>query len=254
MWSEAAPTTLANMSAPPRSTVMLPRLAARRRSAGGAGAVAPESAPTSTPREQVVGPGGGKLLSQALCLARIELPTAVCAHLQMGIRAPLLLKRLGLARALVAIARHAGDAGRPSARVRAARLELDAVGELGEAELVSELTSRIGSLVWPAWVPRACMVMPLGSDIAAGVDGLTPAKRPKGVVCPLLAARLVSAMRGPVFLRDGAPSLARLLDLFGGTTPSGIFELWLPVRPGSVRPVVHRPVPRTPSARTGEKP
>ena len=28
MWSEAAPTTLANMSAPPRSTVMLPRLVA----------------------------------------------------------------------------------------------------------------------------------------------------------------------------------------------------------------------------------
>ncbi len=211
MWSEAAPTTLANMSA------------------------------------------GGKLLSQALCLARIELPTAVCAHLQMGIRAPLLLKRLGLARALVAIARHASDAGRPSARVRAARLELDAVGELAEAELVAELTSRIGSVGWPAWVPRACMVMHLSSDIAAGVDGLAPARPPQGVVCPLLAARLVSAMRGPVFLRDGAPSLARLLDLFSDTTPSGVFELWLPVRPGSVRPVEPGPAPRTSSARIGEK-
>ncbi len=254
MWSEAAPTTLANMSAPPRSTVMLPRLAAHRRTAGGAGAVTAESAQTSNLREPAVGPGGGKLLSQALCLARIELPIAVCAHLQMGLCAPLLLKRLGLARALVAIARHANDAGRPSTRVRAARLELDAVGGLGEAELVSELTSRIGSVVWPAWVPRACMVMHFGSDIAASVDGLAPARPPKGVVCPLLAARLVSAIRGPVFLRDGAPSLARLLDLFSNTTPSGVFELWLPVRPGSVRPVVPGIAPDTPSARTGVKP
>ena len=251
MRPEPGPPMLANMSAPPRSTVMLPRLEAGARIEGGAGVVAPESAQTSNLRELTVGPGGGKLLSQALCLARIELPTAVCAHLQMGIGAPLLTKRLGLARALVAIARHAG---RPGARVLAARLELDAVGELGEAELVSELTSRIGSVVWPAWVPRACMVMPFGNDVAAGVDGLAPARSPNGVACPLLAARLVSAMRGPVFLRDGAPSLARLLDLFSGTTPSGVFELWLPVRPGSVRPVVPGIAPSTPSARTGEKP
>ena len=202
-------------------------------------------------REVAVGPGGGRLLSQALCLARIELPIAVCAHLQMGLCAPLLLKRLGLARALVAIARHAGDAGRPSARVLAARLELDAVGELGEAELVSELTSRIGSVGWPAWVPRACMVMPFGSDIAAGVDRMEPAKPPQGVLCPLLAAKLVSAMRGPVFMRDGAPSVARLLDLFGGATPSGIFELWLPVRPGTVRPSVPGPGVPAPSTATG---
>ena len=252
MWSEATPTTLANMSAPPRSTVMLPRLGADTRTAGSAGAIAAESAQTSTPRELAVGPGGGKLLSQALCLARIELPIAVCAHLQMGICAPLLHERLGLARALVAIARHAGDAGRSRARVRAARLELDAVGELGEAELVAELTSRIGSVGWPAWVPRVCMVMPLGSDIASGVYGLKPALPPKGVVCPLLAARLVSAMRGPVFLRDGAPSLARLLDLFRGTTPSGTFELWLPVRPGTVRPFMAGPAVPAPSATTGE--
>ncbi|MBK6803300.1 MAG: hypothetical protein IPG83_17960 [Novosphingobium sp.] len=237
---------------------MLPRLGTGKRIEGGAGVLAPGSVQTSVqtlaPRELAVGPGGGKLLSQALCLARIELPIAVCAHLQMGICAPLMLKRLGLARALVAIARHGADAGRASARVRAARLELDAVGDLGEAELVTELTSRIGSVDWPAWVPRACMVMHLGSDIAVGMDRLQPAKPPKGVACPLLAARLVSAMRGPVFMRDAAPSLARLLDLFSDTTPAGIFELWLPVRPGSVRPAMPEPAPRTSTARTGVKP
>jgi hypothetical protein len=61
------------------------------------------------------------------------------------------------------------------------------------------------------------------------------------VICPLLAARLVSAMRGPVFMRDAAPTLAHLLDLFGGTTPSGTWELWLPVRPGTVRPPATAP-------------
>ena len=49
-----------------------------------------------------------------------------------------------LARGLVGSAGHDSEAGRPSKRVRAARLEREAVGGLGEAELVSELTSRIG--------------------------------------------------------------------------------------------------------------
>ncbi len=45
-------------------------------------------------------------------------------------------------------------------------------------------------------------------------------------------------MRGPVFMRDAAPTLTHLLDLFGGATPSGTWELWLPVRPGTVRPLM----------------
>jgi hypothetical protein len=174
-------------------------------------------------------------LSQALCLARVELPTAVCAHLHMGYGAPLLTRPLGLASALVAIARHAGDAGAARGRSRAARLELDRVGELPESELVKELTFRLESVEWPRWVPRVGMVTPLGYDSAVGVSRLQAPKPPEGIVCPLLAARVVSALRGPVFMRDAAPTLTHLLDLFGGTTPSGTWELWLPVRPGTVR-------------------
>jgi hypothetical protein len=79
--------------------------------------------------------------------------------------------------------------------------------------------------------------MPLGSDIAAGIDRKKPPEAPRGVGCPLLAARLVSAIRGPVFVRDAAPALSNLLDLWGGATPSGTWEIWLPIRPGQARPV-----------------
>lgn len=234
MRTEPGPSALANMSAPPRSTVLLPRLATDLPTQGRA---ARGSARRLNPARDVpVGPGGGRLLSHALCLARVELPTAVCAHLHMTYGAPLLTKRLGLAGALVAIARHADDAGEARGRSRAARLELDRVGALPEGELVKELTSRLESVEWPHWVPRVGMVTPLGMDIAVGMDRQRPPGPPKGVACPLLAARLVSAMRGPVFMRDAAPTLTHLLDLFGGTTSSGTWELWLPVRPGTVRP------------------
>jgi hypothetical protein len=233
MRSEPGAPTLANMSAPPRSTVMLPRLVAGAPIEGDA---AGGSARSPCPARDIpVGPGGGRLLSQALCLARVELPTAVCAHLHMGYGAPLLTKPLGLARALVAIARHADDACAARGRSRAARLELDRVGELPEGELVKELTSRLESVEWPHWVPRIGMVTPFGMDIAVGMDRQRPPKTPKGVTCPLLSARVVSAIRGPVFMRDTAPTLTHLLDLFGSTTPSGTWELWLPVRPGTVR-------------------
>jgi len=227
------------MSAPPRSTVMLPRLTTGvpiEGNAAGGSARRPYPA-----RDVPVGPGGGRLLSQALCLARVELPTAVCAHLHMGYGAPLLTKPLGLARALVAIARHADDTCAARGRSRAARLELDRVGGLPEGELVKELTSRLESVEWPHWVPRIVMVTPFGMDIAVGMDRLRPPKTPKGVTCPLLSARVVSAIRGPVFMRDMAPTLTHLLDLFGSTTPSGTWELWLPVRPGTVRPPATAP-------------
>ena len=81
--------------------------------------------------------------------------------------------------------------------------------------------------------------MPLGNDIAAGMDRERPPDRPAGISCPLLAARVVSAIRGRVFLRDAAPALSNLLNLWGGATPSGTWEIWLPVPPGTVRPLVH---------------
>jgi hypothetical protein len=84
-------------------------------------------------------------------------------------------------------------------------------------------------------VPRVAFVIPFGTDIAT--DQRKAPDAPKGVACPLLAARLVSAIRGPVFLRDAAPALSNLLSLWSGATPSGTWEIWLPVQPGQVQPV-----------------
>lgn len=240
MRPESCAPTLANMSAPPRSTVTLPRLASSAfasdvrfdGSAMGAGAG------LQTPHRVPVGPDGGKLLSNALCVARVELPTAVCAYLRMGFASRLLTAPLGLARALVAIARQASQANSTQAPSRAARLELDRVIPLPEGALVQELAARLESIEWPDWVPRVAFAMPFGSDIAAGIDRKKPPEVPGGVVCPLLAARLVSAIRGPVFLRDAAPALSNLLDLWGGSTPSGTWEIWLPIRPGQAQPVL----------------
>lgn len=82
MRTESSASAFANMSAPPRSTVTLPRLASSACAsdvpcdgpAMGAGAG------LQTLHRVPVGSGGGKLLSNALCVARVELPTAVCAY------------------------------------------------------------------------------------------------------------------------------------------------------------------------------
>lgn len=227
------------MSAPPRSTVTLPRLAtdavAPSTPSGDAPAGAGHRGPT---RQNVpVGPGGGRLLSNALCLCRIELPTALCAHLRLGRASPLLTAPLGLARALVASARQVGQASASEDLGQAARREFDRVLELPEGDLVQELTTRLESLPWPAWVPPVAFAMPLGHDIATSIGGEDPPAAPEGVACPLLAARLVSAIRQPVFLRDAAPSLANLLNLFRGPTPSGTWEIWRPVAPGRAQPL-----------------
>lgn len=250
MRTESSTSAFANMSAPPRSTVMLPRLASSACASGvpcdgsamGAGA-------GSQPLHRVpVGPGGGKLLSNALCMAYVELPTALCAYLQMGFASRLLTAPLGLARALVAIARQTNPANSIQATGRAVRLELDLVISLPEGALVRELAARLESIEWPGWVPPVAFAMACGSDIAAGIDRKKPPEAPRGVGCPLLAARLVSAIRGPVFLRDAAPALSNLLDLWGGATPSGIWEIWLPIRPGQTKPE-----PATTSSNTGER-
>ncbi len=234
--SDAPP--LANMSAPPRSTVKLPRLAS-----GVAGPNAVSGGPAAagrlpTLREVQVGPGGGRLLSNALCVARVELPRAVCAHLRKPFAAPLLTAHLGLARALVAIARQPGRNSRSRIPGRAARIELDRVATLQEGALVQELAAHLESTEWPPWVPRVAFAMPLGNDIAAGIERRRVPDAPKWIACPLLAARLVSAIRGPVFLRDAAPALSNLLNLWSGATPSGTWEIWLPVAPGRVKPLL----------------
>jgi hypothetical protein len=178
-------------------------------------------------------------------MARVELSTAVCAHLHMSFSAPLLTAHLGLARALVAIARCPGETSGSLTSGRAARLELDRVAELAEGALVQELAGRLESTEWPDWVPRVAFAMPLGNDMATGIDRRRPPDAPKGVGCPLLAARLVSAIRGPVFLRDAAPALSNLLNLWGGAAPLSTWEIWVPVRPGQVRPVLPPdPIPK----------
>ena len=245
---ESAAPTLANMSAPPRSTVMLPRLTPAAVASATAPDVASEgSSPAAaqghqTTRDVRVGPGGGKLLSSALHLARVELPTALCAYLRMPYAAPLLTAHLGLARALVAIARQFGATPPVRGAGRAARLELDRVAALSEGDLVQVLAARLESVRWPDWVPRVGFAMPLGNDIGVGIDRKRPPAPPdptKGVDCPLLAARLISAIRGAVFLRDAAPALSNLLNLWGGATPSGAWEIWLPVSPGTVSPLLY---------------
>ena len=255
MQPEAPAPALANMSAPPRSSVTLPRLAQspsaaqtrcpatlpRVASTGSASQASCE--PSTTDRDTSpqalrpvpVGPGGGKLLSNALCVGHVELPTALCAYLQMTFASPRLTAPLGLARALVAIARQAGRADGPDASRRAAQREFDRVIPLPEGALVQELAARLESIEWPKWVPRVAFVIPFGTDIAT--DQRKAPDAPKGVACPLLAARLVSAIRGPVFLRDAAPALSNLLSLWSGATPSGTWEIWLPVQPGQVQPV-----------------
>ncbi len=117
-------------------------------------------------------------------------------------------------------------------------LETDRVTPMPEGPLVQELTTRLESIQWPDWVPRVAFARSFACDIAACVDPGHPPNAPVGVACPLLAARLVSAIHGPVFLRDAAPALTNLLNLWGDTTPSGTWEIWLPVRPGQVKPVL----------------
>ena len=234
MRPESPASTLANMSAPPFSTVTLPRLTPSAHCDGSAiGACADLQHPRAVP----VGPGGGELLSHALCVAFVALPKAVCAYLDMGFASPLLTEPLGLARALLAIARQASQVNGPQAPSRAAQLEFARVMPMSEGALIQELAARLESLRWPNWVPPVAFVTPLAMDIADGVCGASPPAAPTGVRCPLLAARLVSAIREPVFLRDAAPALSNLLNLWGGTAPSGIWEIWLPIRPGQAKPM-----------------
>lgn len=242
------------MRIPPYSTVMLPRLipasqttgddcgtrsTGQQTEAGAARAASPANTRTPPkPRDVPVGPGGGRLLSHALCVTQIDLPAALGAHLHLGLADEQLAGALGFARALVAIGRHAGRKRDQRDPARGARLALVRVRALPEPVLIGELTDVLESTPWPDWVPPVAFAIPLACDIATRVDGSQPPAPPAGVRCPLLAARLIAAMRGPVFLRDAAPTLTNLLGPGNDARPSsGIYDLWLPVTPGSVRPL-----------------
>ena len=229
----------ANMSAPPRSTVVMPRLGQRE---GGEGAAPQAAAGTASPMPGAgasrttraadgaiaVGPGGGAMLSHALCFAQVDLPAALCARLGMGYEYGRLLAPLGLARALVAVARVEAAAAASARKRRSPRTELIRLADLPEGALVSELAERLQAVPWPAWVPAVGFGAPLGMDPATALRYERRPPAPPPLACPLLAARLISGLRGQVFMRDAAPTLTRLLDLWRGESPSGVWEFWTP--------------------------
>lgn len=171
------------------------------------------------------GPGGGLLLSQALCITYISLDDAVCAHLALPPGTSLLWEPLGLARALLAIARKPGATGLEA---------LQPVAALREGELVHELMQRLEAIAWPQWVPPMAYARACPADIADAFNRDLIPELPPGITNPLLAARLVAGIRGAVFMRNAAPSLRSLLSFHSDPTPSMTWELWRPVRPGEI--------------------
>lgn len=232
----------ANMSAPPRSTVVMPRLGQRE---GGEGAAPQAAAGTASPMPGagasrttgsadgaiVIGPGGGATLSHALCFAQVDLPAALCARLGKGYEYGRLVAPLGLARALVAVARVEAATATSARKRRSPRTELIRLADLPEGALVSELAERLQAVPWPAWVPAVGFGAPLGMAPATALRYERRPPAPPPLACPLLAARLISGLRGKVFMRDAAPTLTRLLDLWRGESPSGVWEFWTPRTP-----------------------
>jgi hypothetical protein len=242
MQAERPPPLVANMSAPPRSWVRWPRLgvatggnAASTPQASGAikGDPPPEARTiAATSRPIPVGPGGGLALSHALRLTQIDLPCAVHAALRLPMSDELLVGPLGMARALVALARRpAPGVPAPASWRQRIRRDIQELGALPEGALLDELCARLAATAWPAWVPLAAIAIPLGMDATTRLGARAPAP-PPGVGEPLLVARLVSAIRGPAFLRDAPPTLSNLLEAWRGPVGSGCWDLWLPVRPG----------------------
>jgi len=238
MRPERAPAPFANMSAPPRSTVVMPRLE-RRASAeidgadvGDAVAAARPVAPRDAPPAIPVGPGGGAVVSNAVCFACTDLPAALCARFGVGFQNPRLTAPLGLARALVAVARVMAKSAPSAGSCGAVRRELTRVIAVPEGPLVGELAARLASVPWPEWVPPVGFGVYLAMDPAAAARGEARAPATPVLACPLLAARLIAGLRGRVFMRDAPPTLSRLLDLWRGDEWSGHWEFWRPVRDG----------------------
>jgi hypothetical protein len=105
---------------------------------------------------------------------------------------------------------------------------------LSEGELAQELAGCLQAVALPSWVPKTALVRRAPAPWGRQHDAIfRPVSSPGGVHDPLLAARLVAGTRGPVFIRDAAPSLSHLLSESGSPTLAcrGTFELWLPLRP-----------------------
>lgn len=217
----------ANMSAPPRSIVTLPRLSPVTVAPADIGQA--DGQGSTTTRAIPAGPGGGKQQSGALCLARIELGAALETVLAKGFDRKSLTQPLALVRQLLSLARERAQATDPAAPA------LPALQDMDEAALLAELTGQLGHVAWPAWVPAVGFVVSGHKpDEADEGPSTAPEPPPPGVRCPLLAARLITAMRGPVFMRDAAPAFSGLL------APAASFEaceLWLPIKPGHARAV-----------------
>jgi len=217
------------MSAPPRSIVQVPRLRAPDKPAD-----AP-AVPGTHARVVAVGPGGGRRLTHALCIAKVEVSVAVCTRLRMGMGAQVLTQRLGFARALVAIGRNRDAPGDPGCAAGNLLATLDGLKALPEQSLLGELFEVIAGTPWPAWVPPVAMARCVAITHATDMGVGPPRYLSSGEACPLMAARLVAAIHGPLFLRDRAPSIAELLEIRRFPIPALAWELWLPVLPGSVR-------------------
>jgi hypothetical protein len=106
--------------------------------------------------------------------------------------------------------------------------ELERVIALPEGALISELLEHLAAVPWPAWVPRLAFARWVPSSASRDWVSWSPS----GVTSPLLAARLLSAMRGPLFLRDASLSLSGLLKVQRSGMAMTSWELWLPLRPG----------------------
>jgi hypothetical protein len=198
---------LQNMSAPPRSVVKLPRLAVR-------GAAGP---------------------SNARCVAVVDLPTAVCVQLDRPCNWAPLLAQLGLARAVLALLRQ--DESQPTAGDvpgnAALHAELAVLATHSDAQVVNELGQRLVAPSWPTEVPGIAIAEACSNHLPKGRDEHLTPERPDGIVDAVLAVRLASRIRGPLFLRDAAPSLSHLLELGQGPQPTGSWRLWQAWRPAT---------------------
>lgn len=186
-----------------------------------------------SPRDIPVGPGGGALQSGALRIARIALGAALDAAVSPGTADTVLPQPMELLRQLVTMARRRQTGDGAVALPDTSAAHLPPVDDMGEGALVDELVGWFRSMPWPDWVP------PVGFIVAGRQepgDGSVDAQQAPRVRCPLLAARLITGMRGTVFLRDAAPALSSLLvKNEREAAVYGVRDLWLPITPGRAR-------------------
>jgi hypothetical protein len=221
-----------NMSAPPRSTVTLPRMAAPGQAAAGNGR---GLARGSWPIAQIaIGPGGGRILTNAVCVGKVLLAHALCAWLGIAMNHELLSRRLGAARLWLALLR-----ARAGVTPRNVLEQGTSLCTMGDGELLAELAARVSDLTLPQWVPGFAVAQAIGADLAEAISDSVPSILPgRAVADPWTAARLGAAIHGPLLLRARMPSLEHLLEIPGRSTPSLAWILWRPAPVGHlIRPV-----------------